>query len=194
MKYNKQKKEIIINKELNNLDKFVLNFIKILEKYTDYVIISGYVSILLGRSRITEDIDVFIEKVQEKQFLKLYNELEKNGFWCLNSEDGKEIFDYLKDNLAVRFSYKGKNIPNFKIKFPKDELDRGTFNDFITVILNKKRLKISSLERHIAFKKYFLGSDKDVEDAIHIEELFKDKIDYNKINKLEELIKRRKNG
>jgi len=191
MQYNKEKKEIIINKELNNLDKFVLDFIKILEKYTDYVIISGYVSILLGRPRTTEDVDVFIKELSEEDFLRFYKEIKKNNFWCLNEEDGKEIYSYLKDNLAVRFSYKGRSIPNFEVKFPKDILDKEAFKDFIIVILPQKKLKISSLERHIAFKKYFLKSDKDVEDAIHIEELFKDKLDYEKINKVKELIKRR---
>ena len=192
MEYNVKRREIIIDKELNNLDKFVLDFIKILEKYTSYVIISGYVSILLGRTRTTEDVDIFIERISEEDFLKFYSELKKKGFWCLNEEDGKEIYSYLEDNLAARFSYKGKTIPNFEVKFPKDNLDKETFKDFITVILPQGKLKISSLERHIAFKKYFLGSDKDGEDAIHIEELFKDKIDYEKVNKLKELIKRRK--
>ena len=55
-------------------------------------------------------------------------------------------------------------------------------------------MKISSLERHIAFKKYFLGDEKDKEDALHIEELFKEDIDYGKIKKLRELIKIRKDG
>ena len=52
-------------------------------------------------------------------------------------------------------------------------------------------IKISSLERHIAFKRYFLASDKDNEDALHIEDYFKGKIDYNKVNKFKNLIKRR---
>ncbi|MBI2141461.1 hypothetical protein HYU16_03480, partial [Candidatus Woesearchaeota archaeon] len=49
-------KTIKLDKVLNELDKFVLKFIKILEKHADYVIVSGYVSILFGRSRSTEDI------------------------------------------------------------------------------------------------------------------------------------------
>ena len=191
MEYNKEKREIILNRKLSNLDKFVLDFIKILEKHTNYVIISGYVSILLGRPRTTEDVDIFIEKIPEEKFLKFYNEIKKNGFWCLNSEDGKEIYSYLQDNLAIRFSYKGETIPNFEVKFPKDNLDKETFKDFITVILSEGKLRISCLERHIAFKKHFLKSDKDVEDALHIEYLFKEQIDYDKINKLENLIKGR---
>ena len=188
MKYNKEKKEIILNRKLNKLDKFVLDFIKILEKYVNYVIISGYISILLGRSRATEDIDVFIEQISEKKFSELYKELRENNFWCLNAEDEKEIFDYLKINTAVRFSLKKRPIPNFEVKFPKNNLDRETFSDYITVIMPNGRLKISSLERQIAFKKYYLKSDKDIEDAIHIEEIFKEQLDYDKINKLKSIL------
>lgn len=193
MKYNLYKKEIILNRELNNLDRFVLDFVRILEKHVDYVIISGYVSIILGRTRITEDIDIFVKDISEKKFLKLYEDIKRGGFWCLNAENGKEIFHFLKNRMAARFSRKEKPVPNFEVKFPKDSLDKETFNDFITIILPKEKLKISSLERHIAFKRYYLGSDKDIEDALHIEELFKGKIDYGKINKFRELIKMRKN-
>ena len=42
---------------------------------------------------------------------------------------------------------------------------------------------ISSLERQIAFKRYYLMSDKDLEDAKHVEEVFKGHIDVEKIKK-----------
>ena len=61
MEYNKEKKEIILNKKISELDKLVLNFINLLKNHADYVIISGYVSIILGRARATEDIDLFIK-------------------------------------------------------------------------------------------------------------------------------------
>lgn len=192
MEYNKNKREIKLDRRLSNLDKFVFDFVRILEKHVSYVIISGYVSIILGRTRVTEDIDVFIEKISEEKFSQLYKALKDANFWCLNSEDEREIFNFLKNKMAIRFSYKKTPVPNFEVKFPKDSLDEFTFNDFITLILPKGKIKISSLERHIAFKKYYLGSDKDIEDALHIEKLFKDKIDYDKINKLKALIKIRK--
>lgn len=192
MEYDENKKEIISNKKLNELDKFVFKFINILKKYVDYTIISGYVSIILGRSRATEDVDVFIKKISKAQFVNLYSDLNKNGFWCINAEKAEEIFDYLESGVAVRFSLEGKAVPNFEVKFPKDELDNGAFEDFVKIIFPEGELKISSLERHIAFKRYYLSSDKDMEDALHVEELFKDKIDYNKINKLKTLINKRK--
>jgi len=194
MKYNPGKKEIICNKELNNLDKFALDFLQIVGKHVDYVVVAGYVSILLGRTRITEDIDVFIKKISKEKFIELYKELLEKDFWCLNAENIDEIYGFLEDKLAVRFAYKNTSIPNFEVKFPKDKLDEEVFEDCIIVKLSSGKIKISSLERHIAFKKYFLGSDKDVEDALHIEATFKEEIDDRKIKKLEELIKKRQNG
>ncbi len=188
MQYNKEKKEIKLDRELSKLDKFALKFTKILEKYVGYVIISGYISILLGRARATEDIDIFIRRISEEKFLGLYKELGAEGFWCINAESVTEIFSYLEDGLAIRFSLEGKPIPNFEIKFPKNQVDEETFQDFITVILPQGKLRISSLERQIAFKRYFLKSDKDIEDAQHIEEIFKEHLDYDKINKLKERI------
>jgi len=190
MKYDKEKREIVVDRKLNELDKLVLDFIKILEKYVDYVIISGYVSILLGRSRATEDVDLFIRRISKERFSQFYTELKEKGFWCLNAETDEEVFSYLEDGLAVRFALDEKSIPNFEVKFSKREIDEETFIDFIMVILPQGRLKISSLERQIAFKRYYLKSDKDIEDATHIEECFKDEIDYNKVNKFKNIVER----
>lgn len=193
MKYDKEKREIILDKESNNLDKFTFDFIRIIEKYVDYVIISGYVSILLGRSRATEDIDIFIKKISKAKFIEMYKDLIENGFWCLNSDNPDTLFDYIDEGVAIRFARGKIPLPNIEVKFPKDELDEDVFNDFIFVKIPVGEIKISSLERHIAFKRYFLRDDKDNEDALHVEELFKEDIDYGKIKKLRELIKIRQN-
>ncbi|MEK6935891.1 MAG: hypothetical protein AABW67_03820 [Nanoarchaeota archaeon] len=190
MEYDLNKKEIKSDKILSELDKFVFSFIKILEKYTDYVIISGYVSILLGRTRVTEDVDIFIKELSFEKFSQLYDELKQKGFWCINAEEPEEIYDYLKSKLGVRFSKENESIPNFEVKFPKREVDREAFQDFIIVKLKEGNLKISSLERHIAFKRYYLKTDKDNEDAKHVEDIFKGKIDYDKINKLKRIVEK----
>ena len=191
MEYNEKTREIKTDKELNNLDKFALEFLNIIKKYVDYVIISGYVSILLGRTRISEDIDIYIKKISLGEFKEMYKELLQNNFWCINAEKPEDIYEYLKDNLAVRFSKIDSPIPNFEVKFPKDKLDEQVFEDPIKVILTKGEIIISSLERHIAFKRYFLSSNKDIEDAEHIESLFKEFINYNKVSELKRLIKKR---
>lgn len=189
MEYHKDKKELLLKRKLNELDKFALDFCNIVKENVEYVIISGYISILLGRSRATEDIDIFIKQLSFSEFKKLYSQLDNAGFWCLNAEKPEEVYSYLKEGYAIRFSRKNSSIPNFEVKFPKTELDQETFHDFIKVKLSDGELRISSLERQIAFKKYYLKSDKDKEDALYIEELFKDELDHGKINKLGKLIK-----
>lgn len=185
-------RKIELNRELNDLDKFAIKFLEILEKYTEYVVISGYVAILLGRTRATDDIDVFIKPISKEKFRQLYAELREKDFWCLNAEDENELFSFLEDKLAIRFAKKGLSTPNFEVKFPKDKLDEEAFNNTIKVILPEGKIIISELERQIAFKRYHLESNKDEEDALHVEELFKGKIDYNKVNKYRELIEKRK--
>ena len=184
MEYNIDKKEIIINRKLNELDKFVIEFVEIVRKYMDYIIISGYISILLGRSRATEDIDIFIKKIPLEKFSEFYEDIKNKGFWCLNAEDVNEIYEYLDNNMAVRFARVNQSIPNFELKYPARVIDSETFDDFLIAILPMGRLKISSLERQIAFKRYYLMSEKDLEDAVHIEEIFKEKLNKEKINKL----------
>lgn len=173
---------------MNELDKFVFKFIKILEKHVDYVIVSGYVSILLGRARATEDIDIFIKRLEKEKFYKLYEDLKKQGYWCLNAENNEEVYSYLNDGLAVRFALEKETIPNFEVKFANKRLNIEALKDTLTVITKLGKLNISSLERQIAFKRYYLKSDKDLEDAKHIEELFKEDIDTKKINIYRKLI------
>ncbi|HLD80070.1 MAG TPA: hypothetical protein VJA18_05930 [Candidatus Nanoarchaeia archaeon] len=95
----------------------------------------------------------------------------------------------MKDNIAIRFAVKGQTIPNLEVKFPKTRLDLDAFADFIEVETEEGIIKISSLEKQIAFKKYYLGSDKDLEDARHLEEFFKEHLDKEKIKKYKELIR-----
>jgi hypothetical protein len=182
------KNTIKLDRTITELDKFVLEFVKILEKYADYVIISGYVAILFGRARATEDVDVFIERIDEDKLTAFYEELKGNGYWCLNAEYSEEVYGYLKDNLAVRFAIKDETVPNVEVKFTKKQLDEEALKDRIIVIVGENRLNVSSIERQIAFKKYYLKSDKDLEDARHIENLFKDHLDYGKIEEYKRLI------
>lgn len=181
-----------MNRELSELDKFVLKFIRVIEKHVKYVVMSGYVSIILGRSRATEDVDLFIKKMDKDGFVRMYNDLVGSGFWCLNTSKVDEMFDYLDSGFAIRFAEKGKAIPNFEVKFPKSQIDDETFSDSLVVKTKQGDVLISSLERQIAFKRYYLGSDKDEEDALHIEKVFKDSIDYNKIDGLKKRIKNEK--
>jgi len=184
MKYNKEKKEIILDKELTKLDDFVLDFVSCLD---EYVVVSGYVSILLGRSRATEDIDLLIPRMDKNSFEKLWGKIYDNGFECINTDNIKEAFDMLEEH-AIRFARKGAAVPNMEFKVAKNKVDDYSLNNRIIVRLNKKELDISPIEMQIAYK-LFLGSEKDLEDAKHIYELFKEKIDMGELKRLIEKLK-----
>ena len=169
--------KIEFEKELNLLDKFVIDFTSILNKLNiKYVIVSGYVSIIFGRNRSSEDIDMIIEKITLQKFKELWKEIEKN-FECIITESPDNAYnEYLEKKSSIRFSRKGEFIPNMEIKFPKTEIDLWTLFNSKEVILNKNKIFISKIELQIPFK-LFLGSEKDIEDAKYLYNLFKDKLD-----------------
>ncbi len=183
-----EKGRILLDKEINNLDKFAIDFVKILKKHSDYVLVSGYVSILFGRSRISEDIDLLIPAMAFSNFDKLCNDLEK-GFWCINSNDKKELFDMLESGHSIRFARKNKSIPNIEFKLIKTVLDKESISKKIEVIIGKNTLFVSSIELQIAYKEKVLKSPKDMEDALHLRKVFRDNIKREKIKYYEELIR-----
>jgi hypothetical protein len=180
MEYLKNKKGIILNRELNELDNFVLDFCSLLD---NYVIVSGYVSILFGRSRATEDVDLLIPKTDEKEFGKIWKKIHEDGFECVNTRKASEAFRML-DEHAIRFFRDNKPIPNIEFKIIKTDLDRYSFENKIKVFINGKTLFVSPLELQIAYKLFLaadgtdeeLIADKDIEDARHLYKLFVEKI------------------
>ena len=125
----------IENKVLTKLDEFVLDFLDVLEKYCSYVIISGYLSILFGRARGTEDVDIFIEHVDKKIFVSFYKELIKDNYYFLNPEDENGLYEMLTENLGIRAAKKDTIIPNIEMKYIKDDIDRFTLEKRVKIIL-----------------------------------------------------------
>ena len=117
------KNTVELHKELSMLDKLAISVFPIIEKYANYVVISGYVSILFGRTRVSEDIDAFIGKISYDKFTELSESLQEAGFWFVKSSDTKELYSMLEDGLAIRIAEHGMPFPNAEIKFPSDEAD-----------------------------------------------------------------------
>ena len=156
------------------------------------MVISGYVSILFGRSRSSEDVDLFIEKIGYDKFEELW-ELLKIKFECLTTDSTKTAYDdYLMDKSVIRFSYEKIYVPNMEIKFPKVEIEEWALENSVKVLLNDEMFFISSIELQIPVK-LNLGSDKDIEDARHLYRVFKDNLnmgillEFNKKFNIQEL-------
>lgn len=176
------KNTIKLDKVINELDKFVLKFIGILEKYTDYVIVSGYVAILLGRDRTTDDIDIIVPKMDKNKLKLLYEVLIKNRYWCLNSSKLDDLYEILMSRHSIRFAIKPNVSPNVELKFSKDLYDDIALKKPIKIMINSKELKTSFLELQIAYKEEVLKSNKDIEDARHIRIVAKGHLNENLIN------------
>lgn len=176
------KNTIKLDKEINELDKFVFRFVDILKKHMDYVIVSGYVAILLGRDRGTEDIDIIIPKVDKQKLLFLYDALNNDGFWCLNSPDIDDLYGLLISKSSIRFALEPLISPNAEIKFSKDAYDDLALKNPLIIRLGNEELRTSFLELQIAFKEEVLKSNKDLEDAKHIRIVAEGHLNENLIN------------
>jgi succinate dehydrogenase flavin-adding protein (antitoxin of CptAB toxin-antitoxin module) len=173
---------LVGDKYLTLLDQYVLDFIRVLEPKTPYVIVSGYVAILFGRSRGTEDVDILISRLAKDTFGELHTALSGEGYEFLNAEDTDGLYDMLLNRMGIRIAKKGQFIPNIKLKFLKDDIDRTVLRDRVEVNLPGVRVYISPIDIQIAYKMY-LGSQKDIEDALYLWEIFKDDLDHEDVKK-----------
>jgi len=172
------------------LEKFVEDFASIVEKHCKYIIVSGFVAITHGRTRGTEDVDMIIEKLEEFKFTQLHGDIIKNNFVCVQSDNPKEIYEYLKDNISVRYVKKNTFVPEMELKFAKDSLDEYQIKTRKLLPMSGLSIYFSSIEANIAFKEELLRSEKDLEDAKHLREIYSDKINKDEIEKIKGEIKR----
>lgn len=173
------------------LDEFTIDICNIVEKHCKYVIVSGFFAISCGRARGTEDIDMIIERIDYENFEKMHQELSKK-YNCLQSEDPKEIYEYLIENASIRYTLKDRDIPEMEIKFTKDSLDKDQLQSRTKYKeITDLDIYFAPLEGQIAFKEEYLKSEKDLEDAKHLRIVFKDELSEDKIkyykNKIREI-------
>lgn len=178
-----QDSTIELKKKTSEFEEMPFLFFTLLNKEKiKYATVAGYLNILFGRPRTTEDIDVILEKGGKKKFKKLWEKIHKN-YECINTPSAEDAFNEFLDNqTSLRFSKKRELIPNIEIKFPRDETDYYTLKNRKKVTVNDQVLYIGPIELQIAYKLY-LGTEKDIEDARFIYQLFKEKLDKKELNK-----------
>lgn len=168
---------LVVDRELNDLDDLALRFSTILDELDiDHVFVSGYVVILAGRSRATEDIDVLLERVDEETVSQLVDMLTDDGLWgpAMPLESMNEM---LSEGGNIWVAREDEMIPHLEVKFVGDEFDRSSLENRITARISDagETLPIGPLELQIAYK-LFLGAQKDFEDAIHLYTLFEESL------------------
>lgn len=140
------RKGVKVDESLSDLDERALNFIRILERHTKYVIACGYVSMMFGKPRVTKGTDVFIKRLGKDDFTRLHEDLTWHGYACLNATDVDEMHTKLEDGLTVRFAFKDEAIPNFEVKFAKEKLVEEVILNAISVEKNSVYVRVSTLD------------------------------------------------
>lgn len=167
--------KLVVDRDPNDLDELAIRFSTILDDIgIEHVFISGYVAILAGRSRATEDIDVLLERTTADKIDRLVSELRTDGLWgpAMPLDAMEEM---LEDNIWI--ARDGEMIPHLEAKFVDDEYDRASIDNSITAEITSvgAELAIGPIELQIAYKLY-LGTPKDFEDAVHLFSLFEENL------------------
>ncbi len=183
-----KEKEIIIDKEVNDLDRFVLKFLNHIRHLTSYVIVSGYVAIVMGRPRATDDVDILVPKMTKEFFARVWNGLEKDGFWCLNTTDMEDAYELLKTN-SIRFAIHPQITPNIELKWCKNTVDQESLKNPISIVIDRNPIQVAPLELQIAYKEIALKGNKDKEDAAHIRDVAKGFLDEDLIDAYKRALK-----
>ncbi len=194
--YKLENETIILNRNLTELDLFVKDFLDIMKKHSDYLIVSGYVSISTGRVRGTEDIDLLVPLMDKEKFKEFFVDLAKNDFWCYQGEDAENVYNYLKSKTSIRFAKKNTMFPNIEF-VPIDEKDRIKYYELQhpqKLKIKDFEFKISPIEFEILYKELKLGSKKDLEDARHLRTFFKEILKEEKFKRFEKIMKIEENG
>ncbi|HKZ39362.1 MAG TPA: hypothetical protein VJ044_00280 [Candidatus Hodarchaeales archaeon] len=173
--------ELHLKKELNDIDLFVIKATDIIKKYTDYVIVSGYVAIFFGRSRGSEDVDIFIKELPYDTFATMFREFCAEGFEWVADDPSIVYNDYLAQGLPAGAWEKGLPLLRLDMKFPKEQSQRDLFKDRFKVRFSNHLLWMASIESTIAYKEQIAKSEKDLLDAQHLREVFE--FDEQKIEK-----------
>lgn len=164
---------LVVDREPNQLDALAIEFSRLLDQYDiQHVYIAGYVSILAGRARSTDDIDVLIERLDEGTAGELVETLVDTGYWgpAMPLASMAEMLDH-GDNIWV--APNDQITPHLEVKYPHDEFDRASLDNAITAQIGDALIPIGPLELQIAYKLH-LGTQTDLEDAVHLYTLFEE--------------------
>ena len=166
---------LVVEREPNRLDELAIEFSRILARFgIAHVYIAGYVSILAGRARSTEDIDVLIERIEEETADELVEVLDEEGFWG-PAMPLAAMYEMLDRGDTIWVAPDGQITPHLEVKFTGDEFDRASLENALTARIGDEAIPIGPLELQIAYKLH-LGARTDLEDAVHLFTLFEESL------------------
>lgn len=177
---------LVVEREPNRLDELAFEFSPILDRCdVEHVYVAGYVSILAGRARSTEDVDVIIERIDEATADELAATLHEEGFWG-PAMPLTSMYEMLDSGANIWVAPEEQITPHLEVKFASDEFDHASLENAITARIGAETIPIGPLELQIAYKLH-LGAQKDVEDAVHLYTIFRESLS---VPRLEEWVTR----
>ncbi len=166
---------IEIESGTTELDELVWNLVSRLEGRTDYVLVSGYISILLGMERPTQDVDILISGFRSREELaNFFKEIRGMG-WETIPSNLDEVYFLLEERNEKIDIFTDKQ---WYFDFKKAKTKWGILSLKNPLVVKKRgyKFKIAPPEVQIPYK-LWLGSDKDIKDAVYLYERLKDIID-----------------
>jgi hypothetical protein len=162
---------LFVERPANALDELAMEFSELFsEMAIDHVFVAGYVAILTGRARSTEDIDVLLEPLPESEVDALVTELRDAGYWG-PAMPLEATYENLTEGTNIWIAPEDQVTPHLEVKFTRDEFDAASLGNAIDAHVGGSTVPIGPLELQIAYKLY-LGGEKDLEDAAHLYVLF----------------------
>jgi hypothetical protein len=166
---------LVVEREPNRLDELAIEFSSVLDRFDiDHVYVAGYVSILAGRARSTEDVDVLIERIDEDAADELAARLAEAGFWG-PAMPLPSMYEMLDNGDNIWAAPEDQVTPHLEVKFARDEFDRASLENALTARIGSEAIPIGPLELQIAYKLH-LGTQKDIEDAVHLYTLLEESL------------------
>ncbi|CDK39379.1 hypothetical protein [Halorubrum sp. AJ67] len=164
---------LYVEREPNQLDELAIAFSRILDQVgIKHVYIAGYVSILAGRARSTEDVDVLIEPIDNTTADKLATTLSTEGYWG-PAMPLTSMYEMLENEDPIWVAPTDQITPHIEVKTVTDEFDQASLSHALSAQIDGQSIPIGPLELQIAYK-LSLGAQKDIEDAVHLYTLFEE--------------------
>ncbi len=112
---------------------------------------SGYVAILTGRSRATEDVDVILDPLSKAETEQLVSALKESDYWGM-AMPLDDMYSLLSDEDRIRIAEDGEMFPNFETWFVSNDLEREALENALTVEFDDSQISVSPIELQIAYK------------------------------------------
>jgi len=167
--------ELVVERPPNELDELAIAFSRTLSRLDiGHAFVAGYLAILTGRARATDDIDVLVETLSTTEVDELVAVLESEDYWG-PAMPLEEMHGNLDAGTNIWVAPEDQMTPHLEVKFPVDEFDHASLDHAIDAHVGDATIPVGPLELQIAYKLH-LGAQKDFEDATHLYVLFRESL------------------